>query len=505
MKSAEQLAAEATAGLRPTVASLLAEVEAFIGEYVAFPSNAALVAVTLWAAHAHALEGFESTPRLALISPEKATGKTRTLEVLDLLTPNPMHAVNCTSAALFRAVAANRPTLLFDEADTYFGPRTKREHEELRGLVNAGHRRGAVAYRVVGEGKSMEVRSFPAFAAVALAGLGDLPDTILDRAVIIRMRRRRVPDEEVAPFRLRKAKPRATAIRDRLAAALEARAEELAEAEPEMPSGITDRPADVWEALLAVADAAGAGWPERARAAAVELEAIRREETPSLGVQLLADIRSLFDAAGEDRLSSEELCRRLIEGEEAPWGDLRGRAIDPRGLASRLRPYGVRPHTVRIGESTPRGYLRDDFSDTWARYLPTPSPETATSATSATGTAGTATRNASATTSDPLTSTVALVADVADFPGRVGAVAGTEPDEPQQPASHPQHGRPVTQPRRYAGHEERELVAAHRELGVDPEAIAALMKTAGRPVPAGFVGWTGYAVRSFMNGWGGEA
>jgi hypothetical protein len=99
-------------------ADLLDQVTAMLARYVAFPSPAALVAVTLWTAHAHAVTAFESTPRLALLSAEKGSGKTRTLEVLELLVPRPMHAVSATAAALFRAVEAQQPTLLFDEADT---------------------------------------------------------------------------------------------------------------------------------------------------------------------------------------------------------------------------------------------------------------------------------------------------------------------------------------------------------------------------------------------------
>lgn len=389
--------------------SLLDSVRELLVEYVAFPSDAAADAVTLWAQHAHAVESFESTPRLALLSPEKQTGKTRTLEVLDQLVPVPMHAVNCTSAAMFRAVAAKRPTLLFDEADTYFGVRMRTEHEELRGLVNAGHRKGAVAYRVVGEGGGMQVREFPAFAAVAIAGIGELPDTILDRAVVIRMRRRS-PDEHIEAFRLRKVKPRAATLRDVMAVWARSHAEELAQAEPEMPPGITDRPADVWEALLAVADAAGGSWPKRARAAAVALESARAEATPSRGTQLLADIRTVFDVENVDRLSSEDLCRLLAAMEEAPWGDLRGRPIDARGLATRLRPYGPRPHNVRFGEAVVRGYLVEDFADAWKRYLPRETTTTATESPSATGTM-------------PLTSTVTDVAHVAEVGQEMSSVA----------------------------------------------------------------------------------
>ncbi len=420
--SVDGLVAEAVAGTAEDGALLLDDVRAFLGAYVAFPSEAALDAVALWAEHTHAVEAFESTARLALLSPEKATGKTRTLEVLDQIVPSPMHAVNCTSAALFRAVASKRPTMLFDEADTYFGPRTRKEHEELRGLVNAGHRKGAVAYRVVGEASKLEVKEFPAFAPVALAGLGDLPDTILDRSVVIRMRRR-TADESIVPFRLRKVKARAQALRERMAAWAQAHQETLGEAEPEMPAGITDRPADVWEALLAVADAAGGHWPEKARVAALVLEAVRAEASPSMGVQLLGDIRAVFEQAGTDRLPSQELCDRLAQMEEAPWADLGGRRIEPRGLAGMLRDYGPRPATIRVGDETPRGYLVADFHDAWRRYLPSPRSETsATTATDETETAS-------------LTSDVADVAAVADEPEGGGNVALAGPQQVEPLAS----------------------------------------------------------------------
>src|SRR4029077_5677244 len=129
-----------------------------------------------------------------------------TLEVLELLVPGPLHTVNVSAAALFRKVAEGDATLLLDGADTYLGHKTPQQHEELRGLVNAGHRRGAVAYRCDISGRGVKVEEFPASAPVALAGIGDLPDTILDRAIVIAMKRR-APQETVEPFRRRIAAP----------------------------------------------------------------------------------------------------------------------------------------------------------------------------------------------------------------------------------------------------------------------------------------------------------
>ena len=228
----------------------------------------------------------------------------------------------------------------------------------------------------------MTVKEFSAFAAVALAGIGDLPDTIVDRAIVISMKRRR-GDEHVEPFRARTARPLGEAIRDRLATWAKQNTETLGEMHVEMPEGITDRPADVWEPLVMLGDAAGTEWSERARVACVALNAVREAVDPSLGIRLLADVRTVF--ADREHVPTEELLTQLCALDDAPWGDLRGRPLDARGLARRLRPFGVSRRDVRTDNGTRKGYGRDDLFDAWARYLPRlPGEEWATSATSAT-------------------------------------------------------------------------------------------------------------------------
>jgi hypothetical protein len=365
-----------------TLAELLDQVDAVLARFVVFPTGDARSAVTLWAAHAHAIEAFESTPRLALLSPEKGSGKTRTLEVLELLVPNPMHAVNISASSLFRKVSEGKCTLLLDEADTYLSPRRAQDHEDLRALVNAGHRRGAVAYRCVVD-KGVKVEEFPAFAPCAIAGIGDLPDTILDRSIVVAMKRR-APHEKVEPFRRRAAAATLLPLRDGLAAWASRARYALEDAWPVMPDGIVDRAADVWEPLVAIADEAGGDWPERARRAAVTLNAARQQRDPSLGVRLLADVRRVFDDTGADRISTDDLLAALHRLDEGPWGDLRGHALDARGLARRLRPYDVRPADHRFGDCIRKGYRRDDLHDAWSRYLPSPPQGSATRATSAT-------------------------------------------------------------------------------------------------------------------------
>jgi hypothetical protein len=354
-------------------ADLLDDVEAFLGRFVAFPSEAARVAVTLWVAHTHAVLSFDSSPRLAALSPEPGSGKTRTLEILELLVPRPMFVLNASTAVTFRAVDKEQPTLLLDEVDALFGRRTKDENEDLRGLLNAGHRKGATVPRC--DGPSHTLRRFKVYAACALAGLGQLPETLMSRSIVVRMRRR-APGEHVEPYRQRVHRDEGHQLRLRLAEWSTAVADNLADAWPEMPLGVEDRPADVWEPILAIADAAGGDWPKRAREACIDMLKVNASGEASLGVRLLGDLRDVYAAAGDpDGMHTETILNRLAAMDEAPWGDLRGKPLDSRRLARLLGDYLVTSTSVRVGDITRKGYRREDLYDSWTRYLRPPDAE----------------------------------------------------------------------------------------------------------------------------------
>ncbi|WP_055695677.1 DUF3631 domain-containing protein [Streptomyces prasinopilosus] len=358
--------------------ALLDEVEAFHRRFNVFPTEAAFVAVALWDAHAHLLDCFDSTPRIAFLSPEPGSGKTRALEIVETLVPQPMTAVNASAAALFRSVSAGtgKPTILFDEIDTIFGPKAG-DNEELRGFLNAGHRRTGVTYRCIGDGGQQTVQAFPSYCAVAVAGLGSLPDTILSRSVIIRMRRR-ARNEKVEPFRARVHEAEGHALRDRLAAWAEQAREHVMGAWPDMPNGVTDRPADVWEPLLAVADAIGGHWPDRARQACVTLvKASQANDKGSLGVRLLTDLRDHV-MVGIDRLPTVAILDRLNALDDAPWADLYGKPLDNRRLSKMLAEYmtvdnePIASRNIKTAGSVLKGYYAADLTDAWARYCPPP-------------------------------------------------------------------------------------------------------------------------------------
>lgn len=357
-------------------AGLLDDVESFVSRFVAYPSEAARVAHVLWIAHTWLMDCWDSTPRIAFLSPEPGSGKSRALEVTEPLVPRPVHAVNTSPAYLFRKVSDEdgAPTILYDEIDTVFGPRAK-DNEDIRGMLNAGHRRGATAGRCVVKGKRVETEELPAYCAVALAGLDDLPDTIMTRSVVVRMRRR-APDEKVEPWRMRVNGPDGELLGARLADWAGSVRDRAANAWPVMPEGIEDRPADVWEALLAVADLAGGDWPDRARCNAVTLVTqASGHGRASLGITLLRDLRTVFAEAGAERLSSDAILDALHLIEESPWADLRGKPLDARGLRRRLAKYDtedvvLKPRPLRIAGDVVKGYDAGDFHEVWSRYLP---------------------------------------------------------------------------------------------------------------------------------------
>jgi hypothetical protein len=353
--------------LYPDGAQVLWDVFDYLGRFVAYPSIHTRAAHTLWIAHAHLMACWDTTPRIAFLSTEPGSGKSRALEVTESLTPNPLLAVSATPAYLIRKIATEDalPTVLFDEVDTIWGSKAP-GNEELRALLNSGYRRGASAGRCVARGNEIVPEDFPTYCAVALAGLGSLPDTILTRSVIVRMRRRS-PDEKIEPYRQRTNGPEGEQIRARLERWAASVADSIVF--PELPDGIQDRSADVWEPLIAVADAAGEEWPEMSRVAAVALVAESKEGGGvSLGVRLLHDLRQVFGTA--ESLSSESILSGLHDLEDSPWADLKGKPLDSRGLSWRLRQYDIKPRTVRIGIATPKGYRREDMHDAWSRYLP---------------------------------------------------------------------------------------------------------------------------------------
>ncbi|MDP2181391.1 MAG: DUF3631 domain-containing protein [Actinomycetota bacterium] len=286
------------------------------------------------------------------------------MDIAEATCRRPLITTNCSPAALVRSITVDDPpTVLIDEADVVFGSRRVSDTgEDLRGIINAGHQRNRPYVRWDMTTRTRE--DCPTFAMAMLASIGDLPDTIMDRAIVVRMRRRG-PGEQLSPYRTRRDGPALHRISERLTAWADAHMSELEKAEPHMP--VEDRAADTWEPLVAICDLAGGVWPGRIRNACMVLVAFADSALVdgSLGQKLIADVHDVFESSVSTFLTSREMVERLCALDESPWGDLQ---LSMNRLARRLQPYGIRPRQDQ--SKAVRGYHRGDFADAFTRYLP---------------------------------------------------------------------------------------------------------------------------------------
>jgi putative DNA primase/helicase len=343
-------------------AELLTELSRTFRRFIVLPDHADS-ALALWVTLTYFADVANVAPMLAAISPEKRCGKTSLLALLNRLAHRPLAASSISPAALFRAVEKWSPTLLIDEADSFL-----RENEELRGVLNSGHTRDtAFVIRTVGD--DHEPRRFSTWGPKAIALIGSLPDTLTDRSIVVELQRKHA-SERVE--KLRHAGDLDPLARRCLRFANDHR-EKIRRARPSIPEELHDRAGDNWEPLLAIADAAGGDWPTKARKAASVLSGAT-PDGDSTKVELLRDVRTLLAnrLAGRQAVGSAELVDALVEDKAGRWAEFsHGRPLTQRQLARLLRPFGIVPGTVRLGEgSTPKGYRFEAFADAFARYLP---------------------------------------------------------------------------------------------------------------------------------------
>ena len=350
-------------------AGLLTEIAALISTYVAVPLPIA-DAIALWVALTWVHDRLEISTFLNITSATKRCGKSLLLDVISELVFQPLPTTHLTPAVLFRIIDQSAPTLLLDEADQIFA---NKDIADLRAVINGSQRR-ASAYVLRCVGDDHEPRSFGTWCPKALAGIGDLPDTVRDRALVIRLERRpfdvatsRWRDRDrVQIARLREQIVRWTS--DHVTAMLAARNAVV------FPAVLHDRARDAWEALLAMGHTAGDDWggPDGRAQRASQSVAGDADDDRGAPEQLLVDLRAVFRAAGDpETLSTNHLLAALQALEERPWNEWRrGQPISARGLAHVLRPFKVQPATIRFTAGLAKGYRRDALQPAWTRYLP---------------------------------------------------------------------------------------------------------------------------------------
>jgi putative DNA primase/helicase len=351
------------------VETLLTAVMSFNRRFVVL-SPSQNIACALWLAHCYAIAATDTTPYLHVTSAVEESGKSRLLEVLELLAPEPKLRTSgsVTVALIFRAIATLRPVVFIDEADNVLADR--KAAGQLLGVLNAGYRRGEKVHRV-GGAQHERLDEFEVFAPKAIAGIDNLPPTLASRCIRIEMRRRK-KTELIDDFFRSELESEAQELRDALAAFADRYTDGLRMARPER-LGVRDRLEEGLRLPLAIAALAGFAFDALAREAFRELAGVSAEGVENVRITLLQDIFTVFTP--EQELATAELLRRLFSVETSPWRDWWGSTPNARlgaamKLARTLRPLGIASKDIGPVNARRKGYRIRDFQDAFSRYLP---------------------------------------------------------------------------------------------------------------------------------------
>jgi putative DNA primase/helicase len=340
---------------------LLDEILIQARRYVAWPEGGA-EAFALWVLFTHVFDCFDIAPYLAFISPTPECGKTTSFKLLSRLVPRALISSSTSGAVIPRLIEQIQPTLLADELDTH-----SEEKADLWGVLNSGHdREGANYTRCAGADKD-EARVYSTWCPKALAKIKKLTPQLISRSIVIHMKRR-APSEKIEKLRSSRRTPHLVELKQKAMRWAADNADALRDAgDPEMPEALINRRADNWEPLFVVADACGGDWSERARQVAALLSGA---EDATLAVELLEDIKKIHDEHPANAHASKDLVAWLGAMEDRPWAEYRrGNEITQAQLAELLKPFGIKPGTVRLGAGTIKGYYVTAFADAFKRYL----------------------------------------------------------------------------------------------------------------------------------------
>lgn len=358
----------------------LDRIDHFIRRFLILPNESDYTIISLWIAHTYFTHKIKTTPRLAIISPEYGCGKSRVLEVLESLTFKGEKLDHHTRSYLMRTVELIReeftrpPTLLIDEIDSVFRAKNE-EGEATRAFANTGYR--ATGYYGITEGDFKKTPTkFRTFAPMALAGKGEvLPESVMTRAVIIRLQRR-MGNEFIEDFLTDLVAFEAEELREELLGWSDYCAQDIAILNPELP--VRDRDREVWLPLFMVAHLADSEWIKRAELALSNIEEAKSDNTLPRERQLLSDIWKIFQAQEKDKIKSSVIIVELIGMLDSEWGTYNyGKPINERALAKKLRTYEIKPSQIRFENGVgAKGYYRSEVESAVKRYLDPSMPAT---------------------------------------------------------------------------------------------------------------------------------
>ncbi|MEI8054863.1 MAG: DUF3631 domain-containing protein [bacterium] len=321
--------------------------------------------LTLWVFGSYCINAFGIFPKLLITSPDKRCGKTTVLSVLRSIVNKALVASNVTPSAMFRSIELWLPTLLIDEGDTFIN----NDNEDLRGIINSGHTRDtAYVLRTEGDSSNRRPKQFSTWTPMAIAMIKNPPDTILDRSLVIKLRRK-LASERVTKWSLDNFS-KLTSLRQQLRRWSDDNLELLKNCIPNMPSNDNDRASDNWLPLFSIASLISAKWRIRLEEAFKSSNGNNDEDNENISTLLLIDIKKIFAEINTDKIHSSDLVAKLIGLEDRPWSEYRhGKQITTNTLARLLSSFGIKPKQVYIAQNK-QGYYLSDFDDTFSRYIP---------------------------------------------------------------------------------------------------------------------------------------
>ncbi len=339
--------------------AILDEIKACIEKYVILPKHASTF-LALWGLHTWVYDAANISPFALIVSPTKQCGKTTLLIVLKWITSRSSTCSNISASCLFRYVEMHAPTMIIDEADSFV-----KGDEAMRNILNSGHtRETAFAWRNV-EVKGEHIPTpFSTWAPKAIASIGGLADTLMDRGIRISLRRKKRGEKTArSPMRDRK---EFQVMRSKLQRWADDHFKRLDNYTPTIPDELHNRIGDNWEALLAIAELAGQTWWDATIAAAKAAE--EAADHGDIKEELLADIHGIMGRyEPEDFISSSLLAEKLGAMDERPWSSW-GRfekAITTQAVARMLGHFEIKSLHTMHGN----GYKRRQFVEVWECHL----------------------------------------------------------------------------------------------------------------------------------------
>jgi len=243
--------------------------------------------LALYAIHTWVHRYQDSTPYILITSPAAESGKSTALEVLASLVSAPVMENSLTASNLI-SYANDGCTIMIDEADELG------KDKQFKAAINSGYKQSGFVTRKVGK----EQKRFSTYSPKVIAGIArekmPVEGATLTRCINIRLQRA-LPGE-VRKFRPRHPETREVIreIRDWVRDWAETNSARLSDAYPEVPASVGNRAAELWEPLLAVAEALGDEIAAQAREWVGKIQG-QAEKAVDPNVSFLADIRAVLD------------------------------------------------------------------------------------------------------------------------------------------------------------------------------------------------------------------